>query len=720
MGKRNFRKGKGGSGGGDKKGFGKRASDNENWTEAVRESAVWEKYYKTMNIIPEEEWDTFKKHCQDTLPLTFRITGSRKHAEEIREIFQTRHVSKLQDAEFDGVKLTPKPLAYYPDGLGWQLDVSKAVIRKQKEFAKTQRFLVVETQVGNISRQEAVSMIPPLLMDIKPHHYVLDMCAAPGSKTAQLVEALHSDDENKLPTGFVLANDSDYKRSHMLVHQVKRLNSPNFITVNHDATLFPKIKLNDANEFLKFDRILCDVPCSGDATMRKNVNVWKDFRVGNGLGLHPLQFNILNRGLQLLKKGGRLVYSTCSLSPVENEAVVAAALRKWGKDQLRLVDVSQELPGLIRREGISDWKVFGKDMELREKGSAEDIPETAFPPTSEEAAEFNLNRCIRVYPHLQNTGGFFIAVFEKIDPEQVEGSKRELEEEEIDQESEESKKQKTNTEMVHKPQKKQKLPRDANEEPFIFLDPNHPELQKCWPFYDVKDTFPKDCTLVRNATGEPIRTIYYVAPIVRDILSITEQKLKIIQAGIKLFVAQRNDLGSCPWRVQTESLHTIERHLGEKRHLKCNLKLLEVLFIEAFPKVKDIKERGIDPEFSNKLEEMEEGCIFLTVERGDGLEDLFLPLWKGKSNINLMVNKNDTHELLYRVFDVETSAKDEGKEKIYQQKVEAEKKARAAAAASGEIESTVEPTEESTVEPTEESTVEPTEDSAFETPEVEN
>ncbi|GMF98914.1 unnamed protein product [[Candida] boidinii] len=133
------------------------------------------------------------------------------------------------------------------------------------------------------------------------------MCAAPGSKTAQLVEALHANDDKEWPTGFVMANDSDYRRSHMLVHQIKRLNSPNFVVVNHDAQQFPKIKLSkDATEFVKFDRILCDVPCTGDATMRKNINVWKDWRIGNAIGLHPLQINILTRGLQLLKKGGRL------------------------------------------------------------------------------------------------------------------------------------------------------------------------------------------------------------------------------------------------------------------------------------------------------------------------------------------------------------------------------------------------------------------------------
>lgn len=665
MGKRNFRKNKGG----EKKNFGRRSdAERDQWTEVARENEKWERYYKSMNIVPEEEWDSFKKACQANLPLTFRITGSRAHAYEIRENFIKNHVSKLKDAYFEGMKLTPTTLTYYPNELGWQIDVSKSVIRKNEEFAKTQRFLVIETEVGNISRQEAVSMIPPLLMDIEPHHYVLDMCAAPGSKTAQLVEALHSKEERE-PTGFVLANDSDYKRSHMLVHQVKRLNSPNFMVVNHDAQLFPRIKLEGASEFLKFDRILCDVPCSGDGTMRKNINVWKDFTVGNALGLHSLQLNILNRGLQLLKKGGRLVYSTCSLSPVENEAVVSAALRKWN-GQIKLVDCKNELPGLIRRQGLKSWPVFGKDMKLREKG-AEDVADTVFPPSAEETEEFGLERCIRVYPHLQNTGGFFIAVFEK--PE-VESTKR-SQDEVHDELNKKARIDDTKSKAIDSSsQKKERLPRDANEEPFIFLDRDNEHLVKCWPFYDISQEFPRDCTLVRNATGEPLRTIYYVSPILKNILTITNQKLKIIHAGIKLFVSQRNDTGNCPWRVQNESLHTLQPFLGDKRKVKCNLALLERLFQEAFPKVSAIEESGTDTEFSAKLKDLEEGCLFLTVKRDDpNLEDLFLPLWKGKTNVNLMVNKKDTHELLYRVFGIETTAKDAGKEAIYQKNI-AEKK----------------------------------------------
>lgn len=694
MGKRNARR--------NGKNFGKRANDSgqkdsrDGWSELVRENEKWEKYYKALGIIPENEWDDFKKHCQTDLPLTFRITGSRSHADEIKENFKQNHVSNMAKIEIEGINIAPKNIAYYPNNLGWQIDVPKKLVRKNVEFAKTQRFLVMETEVGNISRQEAVSMIPPLLMDVKPHHHVLDMCAAPGSKTAQLVEALHANDEQELASGFVMANDSDYKRSHMLVHQVKRLNSPNFVVVNHDASMFPRLKLNGATDFLKFDRILCDVPCSGDATMRKNVNVWKDFTFGNGLGLHPLQVKILNRGIQLLKKGGRLVYSTCSMNPIENEAVVAAALRKWG-DQIKLVNCDDQLPGLVRCKGISEWTVYGKDFKPRTKED-DDVADTVFPPNEEEAKTFGLENCVRVYPHLQNTGGFFITVFEKIDTEAEAKGKRVSEEEDkaakkakIETANSISSKNVAATASSTSEGKKERLPRDSNEEPFVFLPPDHPQLQKCFDFYDFNDKFPKECTLVRNAQGEPNRTIYYVSPIVRAILTMDEQKLKLIHAGIKAFTTQRNDNGHCPWRVQSEALNTLKKFIGSNRQLSCNLELFKLLLTDAFPKIEDVKNKQIDIPFSEKLSTLSDGCVFLSVKREEGKEDLFLPLWKGISNLNLMVNKKDSQELLYRVFDIETSSKDEGKEAAYQRKVLAEQEARKSASATVSASESAEP-----------------------------
>lgn len=79
---------------------------------------------------------------------------------------------------------------------------------------------------------------------------------------------------------------------------------------------------------MKFDRILCDVPCSGDGTIRKAPNIAKTWAPKTGMSLHGLQLAIAERGLQLLTVGGLMVYSTCALNPMEDEAIVATLLER--------------------------------------------------------------------------------------------------------------------------------------------------------------------------------------------------------------------------------------------------------------------------------------------------------------------------------------------------------------------------------------------------------
>jgi multisite-specific tRNA:(cytosine-C5)-methyltransferase len=313
-------------------------------------------------------------------------------------------------------------------------------------------------------------MIPPLLMNLRPGMTVLDLCAAPGSKSAQLIEMVHRGEEARMSkvmksflgengqqatsdpdeeeaakleadpsddgraTGIVIANDMDYKRSHMLIHQLKRLSSPNLIVTNHDATMFPPIRVPSKDgsskvTYLKFDRILADVPCSGDGTLRKNINMWRDWQPGNALGLHVTQVRILVRALQMLKVGGRVVYSTCSMNPIENEAVVAAAIERcWGPENIEIVDCKDQLPLLKRREGLKDWKIMDKSGRIWNSwnevaeyaGNTADgvipsrLSESMFPrPDLDMWTDLHLDRCMRVYAHLQDTGGFFITVLEK-------------------------------------------------------------------------------------------------------------------------------------------------------------------------------------------------------------------------------------------------------------------------------------------------------------------
>ena len=81
----------------------------------------------------------------------------------------------------------------------------------------------------------------------------------------------------------------------------------------------------------QYDKILCDVPCSGDGATRKLPIKWVKWHTSDGHVLHPLQLSIVMKGLNMLKRGGLLVYSTCSLNPIENEAVVAALMGKVSK-----------------------------------------------------------------------------------------------------------------------------------------------------------------------------------------------------------------------------------------------------------------------------------------------------------------------------------------------------------------------------------------------------
>ncbi|KAJ1843398.1 tRNA (cytosine-5-)-methyltransferase ncl1, partial [Coemansia sp. RSA 2703] len=318
--------------------------------------------------------------------------------------------------------------------------IPRIALKKSAELSKFHSFLVTETEVGNISRQEAVSMVPPLLLDVQPQHFVLDMCAAPGSKTAQLVEALHVGvADGETPSGLVVANDADYKRACMLVHQVNRLNSPNIVVTNHSGERFPNIygasigAGSGRGPAVQFDRILCDVPCSGDGTTRKNVRVWEKWRADDAHSLNPIQTKILQRAAYLLKTGGRMVYSTCSLNPIENEAVVAHVLNHF-EGALRLVDVGAELPELKRRPGLATWKVMTRDGELHESPASiatNAMPrshrryvDAFFPLDRARMDELHIERCMRIYSHLQNTGGFFVAVIEKVAPISVNEKKK--------------------------------------------------------------------------------------------------------------------------------------------------------------------------------------------------------------------------------------------------------------------------------------------------------
>ena len=329
----------------------------------------------------------------------------------------------FDNLEIDGEKITkPSPIPWYPNSLAWSTNLGRSQLRRHATLGQMHKFLIAETESGYLTRQEAVSMLPPLFLDIKESSSILDLCAAPGSKTAQMIELMHVDAEKTttdgIPSGVCIANDKNNQRCYMLVHQAKRLNSPCCIITNHDASMFPGVVTrNSENELipLKFDRVLCDVPCTGDGTMRKNLDIWKNYKPNYSAHVHGVQIKILKRGLELLSVGGRLVYSTCSMSPIEDEAVIGWVLEQC-KGAVELIDCSDLLPDLKRRPGVSNWKVHAPDgswlASHSEVGEQTHLAKSMFPTENNE--HLHLERSMRLVPHDQDTGGFFVAALRKV------------------------------------------------------------------------------------------------------------------------------------------------------------------------------------------------------------------------------------------------------------------------------------------------------------------
>ncbi len=248
-------------------------------------------------------------------------------------------------------------------------------------------------ETGRLTRQEASSMLPVLALGAKQGDVVLDMCASPGSKTTQIAEHMGE-------RGLVLANEVVNSRVNMLVTNVQRHGSRTVAVVHHDGRHIPRVPESG------FDRILVDAPCTGSGTTRKNPDVWGKWLPSGGRSLHDLQLALLNKASALVKPGGRVVYSTCSLDPVEDEAVVAEILRS--SDVMSLLPVSPLLEGVPGEKGRMDWPNLNDDGEP----SDEDFPESMMPPKESEISE-QLAHCMRVWNDSIDGGGFFLAVLEK-------------------------------------------------------------------------------------------------------------------------------------------------------------------------------------------------------------------------------------------------------------------------------------------------------------------
>ena len=225
---------------------------------------------------------------------------------------------------------------------------------------------------GWIHGQEEVSALPATVLDPQPGDRVWDACAAPGSKTTQLA-ALMED------TGLLVATDNNLGRLSALRSNTERLGVTNVAVTNEDARVHSlKPFGNDS-----YDKALVDAPCSCEGTIRKNPTVLEDWSFEHVESVSGIQKGVLRRAIQATRPGGTVVYSTCTFAPEENEAVLDYVLEE---ESCRLVEFDLPLSSV---PGVTEWQ----DQQFDE----------------------SVRRAHRLYPHHNDTGGFFCAKLEVTD-----------------------------------------------------------------------------------------------------------------------------------------------------------------------------------------------------------------------------------------------------------------------------------------------------------------
>lgn len=364
----------------------------------------------------------------------------------------------------------------------------------------------------------------------------------------------------------------------------------------------------------------------------------------------------MKRGVELLEVGGRLVYSTCSLNPVENEAVLHRLL-KDSEGALELVDISHHVPGLKYVPGINYWEVADKDCNEFYR-SFDDVPEQyrtlirpqMFPPAAEDADKFGLNRCLRVLPHHQNTGGFFVAALTKkrlLPWERKTEEKSDVQNAENGNDGEASE--------CSEPQAKKKKVnfrfQGYNEDPFVFFAESEPIWKQIKEFYDVDDTFDPTLLLTRSIKGKK-KNLYFCSDAVKQFVQANESNVKLINTGIKVFARCDHRDMKCAFRMVNEGLDSINHMIGKNRRIEVTKDDMVTLL-----SCTDTKHPTEHEKLSERAREQMGGIVSgscILVFNGDDGLNLNVVGWKGAKSLRAYLDLHDSVHLL-RLLDADVS-----------------------------------------------------------------
>ena len=279
------------------------------------------------------------------------------------------------------LKISPSELKKRLSKKGWKI---------KQPFSKHKEVMIVESELepGELGRslehvlgyyyvQEIASMLPILALNPKPEEKILDLCASPGSKTTQIAAKMEN-------AGVLIANEVSLGRIKILASNLERCGVTNvIITKKEGSALCRTFKRQE----MLFDKILIDAPCSGEGTLRTSPKTFKMWNLNTVKKLSRIQKDLLASAFEILKVGGEIIYSTCTHAPEENEEVIDSIMKEFkGKVKIEKPLMPVEINP---RQGILRW---------HEKEYVED-----------------LKLACRIYPHDNDTEGFFIIKLKKLE-----------------------------------------------------------------------------------------------------------------------------------------------------------------------------------------------------------------------------------------------------------------------------------------------------------------
>lgn len=254
--------------------------------------------------------------------------------------------------------------------------------------------------------QEPSAMAPAAYLEAKPGERILDLCAAPGGKTTQIASYMMNE-------GILVCNEIHPVRAKILSENVERMGIRNALVTNETPQRLAEV----FGEY--FDRILVDAPCSGEGMFRKNEEACSEWSLANMQHCADRQDEILDCAARMLRPGGRLVYSTCTFAPAENEGSIARFFERHLEYQIVAVPKYEGMS-----EGVPAWAYYGAEHDKGSvvAGQGKCFDNGACGNTQSDRAmvikEYSddmetLRYTIRLFPHQVKGEGHYLAVLQK-------------------------------------------------------------------------------------------------------------------------------------------------------------------------------------------------------------------------------------------------------------------------------------------------------------------